>query len=286
MFLVYREMYTPTNALMRSVLRRRFEQFQLQCSQFTAQSRCKTTKAHPTRSAGRAVPEGTYIPVPNTVVRLPLWRRLGPLSRAFNKYANYQRSAPYLTQFTSSLVIYSLGDAGAQFIDNEAFDLKRSVRALIIGGVSSIPSYKWFEHSALPALRVLIVVRFMFLGQNFNYSSQTLSLVTKVVVNQLIFTPLFNTYFFGMQNLLSCIQTYHTVNPMQTWEHVTICVPTSWINSCKVWPIITALNFTFTAPQYRNLVASFFAIGWQIYLSLLNKTAEERSVADLPAVEV
>jgi hypothetical protein len=46
-------------------------------------------------------------------------------------------------------------------------------------------------------------IRFVYLGNCFNYTSPILSLLTKVVVNQLAFTPLFNTYFFGMQSLLS-----------------------------------------------------------------------------------
>jgi protein Mpv17 len=47
---------------------------------------------------------------------------------------------------------------------SEDRDWARTGRALVIGGISSIPSYKWF----------------LWLSMNFNYSSKILSLTTKV----------------------------------------------------------------------------------------------------------
>jgi protein Mpv17 len=86
---------------------------------------------------------GTSIPVPNTVATLPLWQRLGPLSTGFRAYGRSQRKRPYTTQFVSSLVVFFLGDLGAQRINGDEYDPARSGRALIIGGMASIPSYKW-----------------------------------------------------------------------------------------------------------------------------------------------
>ena len=61
------------------------------------------------------------------------------------------------------------------------------MRALVIGGLAAIPAYRWF----------------LWLGDSLNYKSKALSITVKVVVNQLLFTPVFNCYFFGMQSLLS-----------------------------------------------------------------------------------
>jgi protein Mpv17 len=90
-----------------------------------------------------------------------------------------------MTQFISSLVIYFMGDMVAQSVSgpeprertleegeemgwvqewSDNRDWHRTGRSLIIGGLSSIPSYKWF----------------LWLGQNFNYSSKILSLTAKV----------------------------------------------------------------------------------------------------------
>lgn len=88
--------------------------------------------------------KGTSIPVPNTVASLPLWQRLGPISRGFQAYARSQRKRPLTTQFFSALVIFSLGDLSAQNINGDEYNPARTLRALIIGAGASIPSYKWF----------------------------------------------------------------------------------------------------------------------------------------------
>jgi protein Mpv17 len=56
-------------------------------------------------------------------------------------------------------------------------------------------------------------------------------------------------------------------------ERIKNTVPTSWINSCKVWPILTAFSFTYVPIQYRSIFGGVFAIAWQAYLSLLNQRA-------------
>jgi protein Mpv17 len=122
--------------------------------------------------------------------------------------------------------------------------------------------------------------RFMFLASNFNYPSRFLSLLTKVTVNQIVFTPLFNTYFFGMQSLLS------GDGPQEILERIKRTVPTSMLNSCKLWPAVTAFSFTFIDAQYRSIFAGVIAIGWQTYLSFLNRRAEVESVGEKGGVLV
>lgn len=184
-----------------------------------------------------------------------------------------------MTQFVSSLVIYFVGDLVAQSIAEPApkeavteegkekgwvqewsdnRDWHRTGRSLIIGGMSSIPAYKWF----------------LWLGNNFNYGSKILSLTTKVAVNQAFFTPIFNSYFFGMQCLLSGASASEII------ERIKNTVPTSWINSCKVWPAITAFSFAYIPIQYRSIFGGVIAIGWQTYLSLLNQRAAAEEGAE------
>ena len=67
---------------------------------------------------------------------------------------------------------------------------------------------------------------------------------------------------------------------LDAWERIKRTVPTSFINSCKLWPAVTAFNFTYILPQYRALFAGVVAVGWQSYLSWLNQRAaneEKRS---------
>lgn len=52
------------------------------------------------------------------------------------------------------------------------------------------------------------------------------------------------------------------------------------MNSCKLWPAVTAFSFTFIGAQYRSIFAGFVAIGWQTYLSYLNRQAEEAEIRE------
>lgn len=94
-----------------------------------------------------------------------------------------------------------------------------------------------------------------------------------MTVNQVAYTPLFNSYFFGMQSLLS-----GDTLP-EVWERIKRTVPVSVVNSCKLWPAVTAFSFTFIDAQYRSIFAGFIAIGWQTYLSYLNRKAEVEEAA-------
>ena len=51
-------------------------------------------------------------------------------------------------------------------------------------------------------------------------------------------------------------------------------VPVSVVNSCKIWPAVTAVSFAYLPLEYRALFAGVVAVGWQTYLSFLNRQAE------------
>ncbi|KAI1496666.1 hypothetical protein F5X99DRAFT_62370 [Biscogniauxia marginata] len=221
-----------------------------------ATERRPQAKAAKTGRGGAADP--IAIPVPNAVAPLPFWQRLGPLTRAGQAYARAQRARPWTTQLASSLFIYLCADISAQRLSagggsEEGHDPARTARTLVIGGAAAIPGYCWFN----------------FLSRSFNFaSSRALSIGTKVVVNQLCFTPVFNSYFFGAQALLS------GDTPREAWERVCRTVPVSFVNSFKLWPAVTAVSFAFVPQEYRSVFAGIVAVGWQTYLSYLNRQAE------------
>ncbi|KAM5345911.1 hypothetical protein ACJ41O_011772 [Fusarium nematophilum] len=192
------------------------------------------------------------IPVPSTVAPLSFWLRLGPLTTLGQGYARAQRKRPYVTQVATAVFIYLLGDLSAQYMSGNEYDSARTARNMVIGAAVAIPNYKWF----------------IFLSHNFNYSSRILSLGTKIVVAQTVFTPTFNTFFFGAQAVLSGEDLAGTV------ERVKDTVPTSIINSAKLWPAVTAFSFTFIPIDWRPLFHGVVAVGWQTYLSYLNRQAE------------
>lgn len=129
--------------------------------------------------------------------------------------------------------------------------------------------------------------RFIWLSNSFNYPSRWLSLAAKIVFSQIVFTPIFNTYFFGSQALLSGEGLQGAV------DRVKATVPATFVNSAKFWPPFTAFSFTFVPMEYRAIFAGCVAVVWQTYLSFVNRRAElmeerranmERAVAEVGRV--
>ncbi|CAK4024712.1 hypothetical protein AC578_4901 [Lecanosticta acicola] len=237
-------------AVQRNILRRhRFDQQQ-------HGRRYESTK--PSNANSKAVQQQQQQPV-----AFAAW--LEPIKIPFRSYERMQERSPLLTQWETTLVIYFLGDLAAQIVQQEQgggegeeeegrwYEPIRGLRAMVIGGIMSIPSFKWF----------------LWLGRHFNYAQHWKSLGVKILVSQMLFTPLFNTYFFGMQTLLA------GGSFPDAKERVIKTVPVSWMNSWKLWPAVTAFSFTFIRPQNRSVFAGFIAIGWQTYLSWLNRRAEK-----------
>ncbi|KAJ5460173.1 uncharacterized protein N7458_001725 [Penicillium daleae] len=93
--------------------------------------------------------------------------------------------------------------------------------------------------------------RFMFLHRRFNFTSNAASLATKVLVQQAIYTPIFNTYFFTMQSFLSGASFEQTLMRLQ------IALPTSIVNGWKVWSGVAIVSFMYIPPQFRTIVVAF-----------------------------
>ena len=70
-----------------------------------------------------------------------------------------------------------------------------------------------------------------------------------------------------------------------TWERITKTVPVSCVNSCKLWPAVTAFSFAFLPLEYRPLFGGVIAVGWQTYLSYLNRLAERSSGGQVDSLE-
>lgn len=187
-----------------------------------------------------------------TALTVPVWRRLGPVTRIIDGYSSSQAKRPYWTQVLSALVIFFAADLSAQNISGAEYDPLRTARSLLIGAAAAIPQFKWF----------------IFLSKNFNYKSKPLSLVAKVLFNQVTFAVAFPVYFFTGQALLA------GENMQRTAERLRDTMGPVWYNSWKVWPLTTAINITYIPLAYRALFAGVVAIGWQTYLSWMNRQAE------------
>ena len=198
-----------------------------------------------------------------------------PLSPALNAYGRSQTTRLYATQFYTGLVIYFLGDLSAQSIRAETYDPYRTAGALIIGGLAAIPTFRWCVHFAaflissisLPGQPPNCQVRLR--GYTLQLPSKTLSLLAKITISQIVFTPISSSFFFRMQSLLSGDSL------PEIWKRIKRTVPTSFVNSCKIWPAATAFLFTFVGVQYRSEFLGSVAVGWQTYVSFFNRKVED-----------
>ncbi|KAK0247854.1 hypothetical protein B0A54_16563 [Friedmanniomyces endolithicus] len=183
-----------------------------------------------------------------------LTRSLAPL----RAYGRIQQRRPYITQLLTTSTIFTLGDLSAQSLDSQGFSRRpyqpvRGLRAWVIGAGLSIPGYTWF----------------MWLARNFNYpSSWVRTMGTKILIQQCVFLPLVQMYFFSMQILLS------GGSLESARRRVIDTLPVSWTNSWKVWPAVMAFTFTCVPMQYRSVFNGFVGVCWQTYLSWVNQKAE------------
>lgn len=100
-----------------------------------------------------------------------------------------------------------------------------------------------------------------------------------MIFNQFTFAIAFPTYFFSMQALLSGESISGTLQRLKD------TVPRSWQNSWKVWPAAMAFNLSFVPLEYRALFSGLIAVGWQTYLSWMNRQAELKEIAENGAAE-
>ncbi|KPM42925.1 hypothetical protein AK830_g3590 [Neonectria ditissima] len=219
---------------------------------FQVQHRLQTSHSKiPTNKSSASTPVSSSVSAA-AVSPLPLWERLGPLTRIAQAYGRSQRARPYVTQFWSAVVIYLCADLSAQSIGGNEYDPLRTARSMAIGGMVAIPVYRWF----------------IFLSNHFNYASRWVTLAAKIVISQAVFTPTFNSIFFAAQAVLSGEGISGAI------DRVKNCVPTTIITSAKFWPPFTAFAFTFVPMEYRSIFTGFVAVGWQTYLSFVNRRAE------------
>ncbi|KAJ4155507.1 hypothetical protein LMH87_000747 [Akanthomyces muscarius] len=192
-----------------------------------------------------------------------IWMRMGPLTQVASAFGRAQKKRPYVVQTVSAMVIFIAADVSAQNISGSEYDPVRTTRTTFIGALFAIPQYRWF----------------FVLARYFNYKSKALSIAAKVVFNQLTFAVAFPTYFFGMQALLSGESLAGTIQRLQD------TVPRSWQNSWKVWPAAMTFNLALVPLEYRALFSGIIAIGWQTYLSWMNRQAELKEAAEYENVQ-
>jgi hypothetical protein len=95
------------------------------------------------------------------------------------------------------------------------------------------------------------------------------TVLTKVVLDQTVFSPIYIPLFFAFEGWLEGLSRQEIIHNVKTRS-----IPT-YIADCIVWPPAQTLNFWLVPPSQRVLYVSLVSIGWNVYLSAAQHPLDE-----------
>ncbi|KAF0521243.1 Protein sym1 [Gigaspora margarita] len=165
---------------------------------------------------------------------------------------------PILTQSIATGIIFTSGDIIAQgFIEqrgHKTYDFSRTLRLGGFGALIAGPSgATWYR----------------ILDKYIDIKKPFLALLTRVTLDQTIYAPSFIATFLSVQSILERQSKEQIVKKFKK-----VYLPTL-INNYKLWPTVQLLNFYFIPLNHRLLVVNTVALGWNTYLSIVNKRGSD-----------
>lgn len=180
-------------------------------------------------------------------------RNLGR-SAAIKKLRHFRRKAfsdKYLlyTNLTISLTLSSVGDVLEQHYErymgeSDRWNKKRTVHMAISGVTVGFICHYWYKllDGRIPGKGVQVVMK-------------------KVLLDQLICSPLYITFFFVTLGVLED-KSKHEV-----WEEIKDKAWRLYAAEWTVWPVAQIINFYFLPTRYRILYDNTISLGYDVYTS-------------------
>mmetsp|Transcript_2799 Transcript_2799/g.5407 ORF Transcript_2799/g.5407 Transcript_2799/m.5407 type:complete len:194 (+) Transcript_2799:249-830(+) len=182
------------------------------------------------------------------------------IARMLAQYDAALRAWPLVTKSLSAGMVTMAGDALAQKVmeKREKLDVVRNARFLLIGTVLTGPSlHFWYGGLAkmLPGVSVA-------------------SIAGRVLLDQLVFTPIFFAVFFPLLSYLEGRSVLQMKAELQQ-----IWAPTL-VRNWGFWTPVQAINFRFIPGRYQVLWSNSASVFWNCYLSTANQAAKVKADAD------
>jgi len=160
---------------------------------------------------------------------------------------------PLLTQSLTTMVLFATGDVMAQQgVERRGLknhELARTGRMALYGGAIFGPgATTWYSF-----LQRHVIIR--------NSPSSTATIVTRVAMDQFIFTP---------TNMLVFLSSMAWMEGTSIKKKLESTYKTAIIKNWYVWPWVQLVNFKLVPLEHRVLVVNVVALGWNCYLSWLN----------------
>lgn len=196
------------------------------------------------------------------------WRKLatnvqnsGPMSK-LRKVVRIAFSDKYLlyTNVTISISLSALGDGIEQSYEiytkeQEKYDIKRNMHMAFSGAAVGILCHQWYK-----------VLDKFIVGKTVDM------VIKKLVLDQLVFSPIMIITFFGSLAILED-------NPMENFkEEVRDKFITLYRAEWMVWPPAQVINFYFLPTRFRVLYDNTISLGYDIYTSQVKHGKPLKSV--------
>ncbi|KAI8904103.1 hypothetical protein EDD86DRAFT_195033 [Gorgonomyces haynaldii] len=150
-------------------------------------------------------------------------------------------------QIATTSGLFFLGDVMAQkLVEQKEYDPVRSLRLSLFGFSVVGPS---------------MVLWYRFLNRHIVFKSPTQTLLARVSLDQLVFSPVFLTIFFGFNGWMEG-KSYQQIKQKLDdayWD----ALKANW----TVWPAFQLFNFRFVPLQYQVVTVNTVALGWNTFLS-------------------
>ncbi|CAO3627684.1 unnamed protein product [Cunninghamella blakesleeana] len=161
---------------------------------------------------------------------------------------------PILIQSITTSALFGTGDVIAQqAIENRGInnhDIIRTSRMVCFGGIIAGPALStWYR----------------FLEHNIRASTPFKTLASKVAIDQIFFAPTFIGVFFCTQGL------FEGKSIQEIKDKLNHGYTSAVINNYKLWPAVQFFNFYFVPLNHRLMVTNLVALGWNSYLSIINR---------------
>lgn len=199
-----------------------------------------------------------------------LQQLLGQVSYWSNRYSQSLSQHPILTKSITSALIAIVGE----IIGSAVHNYRRSKNSIVGEGVGR--SVWEVAHRMI----VFGVYGLSFTGPFFHWwyrylhqivSSwnlpSNLSILLKVLINQLVMTPPFLLF------TISFLQFFMTFNRQKTIQILKNSFVSALLVNWKVWTVAQFVNFGVIPMDYQVLFGNLVALWWNIYLSLISSTA-------------
>ena len=165
------------------------------------------------------------------------------------------RNRPVLANGISGFFIFSSGDLLSQL----AVQKNRNVRDIEKTRVISVGLF------GVGLNGLFLTHYYRLLDQAVGKSQKRLStIVTKIIIDQIINAPICNILFFGFSSFYS---GGHFVERIERFQHTLLTkLWSTWIADCSVWPFANVVNFKFIPVNFRPTWVGVCQIFWNAYL--------------------